>query len=108
MIRAALAFSVLLPVGALAQTPADLARLMGPQNAVSSASAPVDLSAVVAGGGTAVDLARLAPASGSGLSQAPGRAVSGGAFAAADLARLTAAGVATWSAAPGLTVAGKE
>jgi hypothetical protein len=104
MIRAVMVFS-LVSFGALAQTPADLARLVGPHSVASGVSAPVARGAV--GGGSAFDLARLAPA-GSSVSTAPALAASGGAFAAADLARLNAAGDAWLRGVPDLALAAKQ
>jgi hypothetical protein len=112
MTNAALAFALLLPVSAVAQTPADLARLAGGLSVVEGGISRAP-HGVVADGGTARDLARLidvAPSSGSVQTAAPASAgaFSAGAFAAGDLARLNAAGSAWWRVAPDFSVAAKQ
>jgi hypothetical protein len=107
MTRAAVVFAVLFPVAALAQTPADIARLLAPSAFVAGMSfgAPHEIAAT---GGGAADLARLAPVTGSGSAHEPVVAASGGAFAAADLARLNDAGAVVSRRAPDIAVAAKQ
>jgi hypothetical protein len=86
------AFALLIaaPAAAWAQTPRDLVNLVGQQTAPASTSAAPVNSSGLAGAGSAIDVARLLPASTASVSAAPSSdAVFATAFGAQDLARVS-------------------